>query len=48
MKTIYCEDYDTLMDIVDILIRDGYKITIEYRYDTHKESNYEIKYIQSE
>jgi hypothetical protein len=44
MKTIYCSDYETLTDIIDILIRDGYKITIEYKYDVPQICAYEINY----
>jgi hypothetical protein len=43
-KTIYCSDYETLTDIIDILIRDGYKITIEYKYDVPQICAYEINY----
>ena len=43
-KIIYCSDYETLTDIIDILIRDGYKITIEYKYDVPQICAYEINY----
>jgi hypothetical protein len=30
MRTIYCTDFETMSDTIDILLAEGYRVTIRY------------------
>ena len=30
MKTIYCTEFETMSDTIDILLADGYEVTVRY------------------